>query len=502
MHAGKATNLGDLVDRNADNDKTAFIEIGETGETGRYTHAEIDRLSEEFAAALQAGGYRPGENIGIVARNSVSFLVAYLGTMRAGLIAVPVNFRQPPDMIAHCLTDSAVRLILTDGVVDLPDIGVPVISLGADMADTIAGGTGSRKFSRHDNKPRDVAMVLYTSGSTGPPKGVELSHESQLFALSVFEPQRAFAERQILSIAAPLYHMNALSLSKLTLLMNSTAVLFSSFDAERVIRAIPRYRIGWLTGIPTMYALMAAREDLMSQTDLSCVERVTLGSSPLTDNLLALLQRSMPEAKYTNSYGTTEHGPAAFAPHPDGRPTPALSLGVTAPGVETRLVGGPDDSFGVLEVRSPANMNGYRNLPEVTAKRLVDGWYHTGDLFRRDEDGFYFFVGRADDMFVVNGENVHPLDVEKVLERHPAIRQACVVPVDDPIRGAAPVAFVTGDAHVSEAEIQNYYRQHGRAVETPRKIIFVDTLPLAGTNKVDRKAVQEWARDIQVAAKA
>lgn len=502
MHNGKATNLGDLIDASADLSKTAFIEIGQGGARTRYTHGEIDALSADFAAALQSAGFAPGQSVAIIARNSVPFLVAYLGIMRAGLVAVPISYRQPAAMIAHCLRDSDCKLIITDGVVPFEAGTVPVLPIGRDMADRIPGVRPDRRFKPFANRPRDVAMVLYTSGSTGAPKGVELSHESQLFSLSVFEPLRPFVTRQVMSIAAPLYHMNGLSLCKLALLMNSTVVLFPTFDAERVIRAIPEFSIGWLTGIPTMYALMAERPDVLDQVDLSSVERITLGSSPLTDNLIALLKRHFPKAVYTNSYGTTEHGPSAFAPHPDGMPTPQLSLGCTAPGVETRLVGGPDANFGVLEVRSPANMNGYRNLPDVTAKRLVDGWYHTGDLFRRDENGFYFFVGREDDMFVCNGENVHPVDVERLLERHPAIRQACVVPVDDPVRGAAPVAFVTGDESATEAEIQRFYRENGRAVECPRRIIFVKTLPLAGTNKVDRKAVSEWTRDVDVARKA
>jgi long-chain acyl-CoA synthetase len=377
MHDGIASNLGDLISRSADNSKTSFIEIGETGNAARFTHTQIDERTEDFAAALQSGGYAQGESVAIIAKNSVNFLIAYLGTMRAGLIAVPISYRQPLSMIEYCLRDSEARIVLTDDVAIIPNIGIPVVLLAKGMADSISNGDLNRRFKPVSNGPRDVAMILYTSGSTGAPKGVELSHKSQLFSLSVFEPQRAFATDQVLSIAAPLYHMNGLSLCKLALLMNATVVLFSTFEAESVIRAIPKYGITWLTGIPTMYALMADRPEILEEADLSKVKRVTLGSSPLTDNLVDILRKHLPDAQFVNSYGTTEHGPSAFAPHPSGLSTPQLSLGCTAPGVETRLVDGPDDNFGVLEVRSPANLNGYKNLPEVTSERLIDGWYHT-----------------------------------------------------------------------------------------------------------------------------
>ncbi len=503
VHDGKATNLGDLIGPQADMEKAALVYIGPEGETERYSFGQIDALSARFGATLLANGYERGKSIGILARNSAWYVIAYLGIMRAGLVAVPVSFRQPTQMVEHCLRDSDTILVLHDELTEVPDAGVPCVLLGPDMFDALGGAPDDvASFQSHRNEPRDVAMILYTSGSTGRPKGVALSHQSQLFAFSSMEPQRDRIRTETISIAAPLYHMNALSMMKVTLLFDATAVLFHSFDVETLIREIPKNKITWMTGIPTMFALMAARPDLLSETDLSSVRRINMASAPLTDNLLDLTREHFPNALLLNGYGTTEHGPAAFCPHPGGLPMPPLSTGVGAPGVGLRLVGYGRDDYGVLEVNSPANMNGYWKLPEKTAERMVDGWYHTGDLFRRDENGFYFFIGREDDQFVCNGENILPGEVELVLERHPAIRQACVVPVADPIRGDTPVAFVTGDASAAtEAEIQDYYRRNAPPVQYPRRVVFVDEMPLAGTNKIDRKLVKAWAEDIEVTGK-
>lgn len=503
MYQSIASNLGDLIGPKADLEKIALVSVDFDGNEKPFTFRDIDTMSARFGSVLQQAGHARGESIAILARNSAWYVIAYLGIMRAGMVAVPVSYRQTKEMVEHCLRDSDATLILADEETPVPDIGVATVMLGPDMFTAIGGADAAPAFETVRNAPRDVAMILYTSGSTGKPKGVELAHESQLFAFSALKPQRQTIRQETICVAAPLYHMNALSMVKIALLMDATVILFPAFKAEAVINAIPEHRMTWLTGIPTMFALIAARSDLLARTDLTSVRRINMASSPLTDNLLDLLRKHLPNAKLSNGYGTTEHGPAAFVPHPDGLPTPPLSVGVGAPNVGLRLVGHDSDDYGVLEVSSPANMNGYRNLPEKTAEKMVDGWYHTGDLFRRDKDGFYFFVGREDDMFVCNGENLFPGELERVLESHEAIRQACVVPVNDPVRGDTPIAYVTGDPDAaSESQIQEYYRNNAPPVGYPRRVLFVDELPLAGTNKIDRKQVQAWAQAVEVQSKS
>jgi acyl-CoA synthetase (AMP-forming)/AMP-acid ligase II len=209
------------------------------------------------------------------------------------------------------------------------------------------------------------------------------------------------------------------------------------------------------------------------------------------------LRRALPQAAVTNAYGTTEAGPVVFGPHPKGLPQPELSVGYPHPEVQLRLAAGDDRTAaeGVLEMKCPAVMLGYHNRPDTPRPITADGFYVTSDVFRRDDNGFYYFVGRTDDMFVSGGENIFPADVERMLERHPDVVQAAVVPIDDEIKGQKPVAFVICKAGraPSADDIKQFALAHAPAYQHPRFVWFVDELPLASTNKVDRAELQRQA---------
>ena len=215
---------------------------------------------------------------------------------------------------------------------------------------------------------------------------------------------------------------------------------------------------------------------------------------------MAQIRAAFPNARVVNVYGTTEAGPIVFGPDPRGRPKPDAALGWPQEGVELKLVDvqGREADEGDLWQRTPAVMLGYLNDPERTARVLTpDGWYKSGDLFRRDANGCYWFVGRLDDMFVSGGENIFPAEVELVLARHPDVAQAAVVPVPDEIKGMKPVAFVVprSGTRPTEDEIKRHVLANAPAYQHPRMVIFVPELPLAATNKVDRKELERVARE-------
>jgi long-chain acyl-CoA synthetase len=492
------TNLGDLVVRSRDMSKVAIVDLG--GETAprEFTYAQLDAMAMGVARALTKRGLRRGDRVAILAMNRAEYIAAYFGIMRAGFVAVPVNYRFPRETIQYIVHDCGAKLVFCDAPRrdDVP----------SDLPAVVFGGTGVEGFDAFLDpgpfesvtpEPGEPAMFLYTSGSTGKPKGVVLSHQSHIW---VVEQRLAPGlDRQRYLIAAPLYHMNALALTKLACAAHATIVLLPRFEAKSYIDAISRYRPTLLTAVPPMIAMMLRESDAMAKADLSSVEAIRMGSAPVSSSLMAATHKAFPKAKVTNAYGTTEAGMIVFGPHPKGLPQPEASVGAKHPAIELRLVDGAnrDADEGVLEMKAPAVMNGYHNRPDVPPPMTEDGYYITGDVFRRDNDGFYYFVGRTDDMFVSGGENIYPADVERMLERHPAVGQAVVIPVDDDIKGTKPVAFVIpkdGKAP-SEDEIKKFALANAPAYAHPRFVWFVDDLPLASTNKVDRAALRRVAQE-------
>jgi acyl-CoA synthetase (AMP-forming)/AMP-acid ligase II len=364
--------------------------------------------------------------------------------------------------------------------------------------DGFAAFLQAEPFTTMRPQPHDTAMLLYTSGSTGRPKGVILSHTSHIWVAQTRAAGQDWSAQRLL-VSAPLYHMNALALATFASVAHATVVLLPQFDARAYLQAIAQYRCTWLTGVPPMLAMMLREHDLLARTDLSSVRYIRMGSAPVSQGLLAQVQACFPQAMITNVYGTTETGPVVFGSHPQGLPQPALSVGYPHAAVQLRLedAEGYAADEGELTMRCPALMRGYHNLPEATARAFTtDGYYRTGDVFRRDVHGFHYFVGRVDDMFVSGGENIYPSEVEHMLEQHPVIEQACVVPVPDDIKGVKPVAFVVlkVGAMATEEDIKQYALRHAPAYQHPRRVWCVTELPLASTNKIDRQALAARAQ--------
>jgi long-chain acyl-CoA synthetase len=493
------TNLGGLFRRDRDFDKVALIDLGGEQPPREFSYRRLDDMANGVARALLGRGLKRGERVAILSANRAEFLAAYFGIMRAGLVAVPVNFKFPPATIEFIVRDCGAKLVFCDPPrrEDCP-ADIPVVCFGCDGAESFDAFLDPGGFDAVMPADAEAAMFLYTSGSTGTPKGVVLSHRGHIWVAQTRLAGQDFSRHRYL-IAAPLYHMNALALSLLACMAHATIVLQPQFSAPAYIEAIGRYAITWLTAVPPMIAMMLRERELLARTDLSAVEFVRMGSAPVTQSLMQALHRALPRAAVTNAYGTTEAGPVVFGSHPNGLPQPELSVGYPHRAVELRLVDGAsrDADQGVLEMKCPAVMLGYHNRPDLPAPITPDGFYVTGDVFRRDAQGFHYFIGRTDDMFVSGGENIYPTDVERMLERHPDVAQAAIVPVDDEIKGQKPVAFVVPEPgrHLDEAEVKRFALANAPAYQHPRFVWVVDRLPLSSTNKIDRGALRRMAGD-------
>jgi acyl-CoA synthetase (AMP-forming)/AMP-acid ligase II len=279
-------------------------------------------------------------------------------------------------------------------------------------------------------------------------------------------------------------------------------VILPGFDAIQVIQAIQRYRITYLTGVPAMYKMILAEAETLRKHDVSSVRYALCGSTEVPEELLARFQQVFINAVMAESYGLTEGGPVPVVPSRWGLKRRG-SCGRAFPGCEVRIVGddgvtdlGPNQ-VGEFITRNPALAKGYWKLPEATAQRFRSGWLYTGDLMRRDDDGFYYFVGRKDDMINVSGENVYPKEVEDILLRHANVRDACVVPALHDVKGVVPVAFIVEreKQKSTEEEIQQFFFRYGAPYAHPRRVFFLEALPLGGSGKIDRNALKQMAEE-------
>ena len=482
---GYPGNLGLLFGDHASEKRAALLDLREPDRPLPISYQELDAACDAVARGLAREGLRPGDRIGILSFNRPEFVTTFLGAMRAGVIPVPVNVKFPPKTVAYILTDAKARMVFAEsGVTRLIPPGFRVMEFDGAFEQFLDFGP----FEAFEPTPDSIAVQPYTSGSTGQPKGVLLTHYGQNWSRRILAHTRGTTANDVILVAAPLYHKNALNAIKQGFTAGATLALLPQFSVERYIEAIGRHHCTVISGVPTMISMVLASKDLLARTDTSSVRTVMMGSAPSSPQLLADIGDHFPNAEALVVYGVTEGGPVPLGPHPQGKPRPPGSLGVPYAGTEAKLIGGSTPDEGELAVRNPGILVAYHNLPTETAKRVQGGWYHTGDVCRRDDDGFYYFVGRTDDMFVCGGENVYPIEVETLVERHPMAHQALVMPFEHDLKGHVPYAFVVPrvGAQVTEEEIKQFALTNGPAFMHPRRVFFLDRLPLTGTNKVDR----------------
>ena len=465
------------------------------------TYAELDQRSARLAAVLRERGLRPGDRVGVMLPNVPEFPVAYYGVLRAGGVVVPMNVLLKRREIAFYLEDSGAELLLAwhgfaaearDGAADA---GVELIEVEpAAFAELLAGAEPLPEIA--STEPDDTAVILYTSGTTGKPKGAELTHFNLARNAEIASRTTCVvADGDVVLGALPLFHsfgqtvgMNA------SLRVGATLTLVPKFDPGEALATIERDRVTHFYGVPTMFGALLhhpGREDVDTSSLRTCV---TGGASMPVEVLLGFEQAF--GCVVLEGYGLSETSPVASSNHPDMERKPG-SIGTPLEEVEMKVVDEsdaevPQGEIGEIVIRGHNVMKGYWRRPEATAEAMRGGWFHSGDMARVDEEGYFFIVDRKKDLIIRGGYNVYPREVEEILYEHPKIREAAVVGVPHDEWGeeiGAAVVLHQGE-ELSAEEVSAYVREQIAAYKYPRVVWFLDDLPKGPTGKILKREIE------------
>ena len=486
-------------------ERTALTIDGQT-----ITHGELDRLAARTGGWLQIQGISSGERVVLCGDNSLNFVIAYLGTLRAGSIVVPAGAALTESELRHFVEDSGASCALAQGealerLMKIAREDSPlrlVVALeeveGSDAPSLRQAISEGEPLEPGDADGDDVVMLAYTSGTTGRPKGVPLSHANLLSSVRGVTWAWRWDASDVLVHALPFSHQHGLSAVHISLLCGSRAVVYSKFDPERLCRAIETEKATILFAVPAIYEKLVAWEGI-EEADFSSLRLAVSGSSGLSPALAhkvsLLLGKDVLER-----YGSTESGLSVSNPY-DG-PRKFGTVGFPLPGTELAIVDEGGDSVqmgqdGEIVLRGPQVFSGYWDLPDATQESFYPGvWFRTGDVGRVDpEDGYLAITGRLKEMIITGGLNVYPREVELVLEDHAAVENAAVVGVPSEQWGEEVVAFVVParDGEVDDEELAAHARERLSSYKCPKRFFTVDQLPRNEVGKVLRDELVEKA---------
>ncbi|HEY6097641.1 MAG TPA: AMP-binding protein, partial [Candidatus Deferrimicrobium sp.] len=425
-------------------------------EDGALTYAELDDRCRRFAAFLGSRMADPGERAGILLPNVPEFVVAYFGAIASGAVAVPVNTRLSPPEVGYILSDCGASALVTtreqyEKISPLPEARSVATWILVDGAR--AGAFSFEDAIRRDARPSpapvapdDVAVLLYTSGTTGFPKGAMISHRNTLFNVASCRATLGYGETDTGLVVVPLFHVTGLHSQLVAHLACGGAVaLQREYDTRRMLERISRHRVTSLFLVPAIYKLITLREDLPLY-DLSCVRVAAYGGAPMDPETIRAIRRILPAALH-NCYGLTECSSLGTVLPSSLALERSDSVGLPVPGTEAQVRDDameplPPGEAGELYLKGPHIVRGYHGAPEKSRQAIRDGWLRTGDIARIDAGGLVTILDRAKDMINRGGEKIYGLEVENVLYAFPGVAEAAVVGVPHPIFGEVPAAFV------------------------------------------------------------
>ncbi|MGC1213322.1 MAG: long-chain fatty acid--CoA ligase [Micromonospora sp.] len=461
------------------------------------TYAELDDTSARFAGYLHAHGVQPGDRVGLMLPNVPEFAVLYYGILRAGGVVVPMNPLLRPREVDYYLDDSQARGIFAwhtteQAAVDRRDDVSMAVEPGR-FDEALAAYEPMREVVERDGD--DTAVILYTSGTTGQPKGAELTHDNlrRNVEVSIATLLRLGPEDVVFG-ALPLFHSFGQTIAmNCAVAAGACLTLLPRFDAAQALAILVRERVTLFAGVPTMYAalLQAAGAD---EPDLSALRTCVSGGAALPVELLRRFEEKF-GCIILEGYGLSETSPVASFNHPD-RPRKAGTIGTPIEGVEMDVwtVEGkpaPAAEVGEIVIRGHNVMKGYWRRPDATAEAIIDGWFRTGDLGTRDEEGFYRIVDRTKDLVIRGGFNVYPREVEEILYEHPAVAEAAVLGTPHPTLGEEVVAVVALRPGTSATpdELREHVKGQIAAYKYPRQVWIVPALPKGPTGKILKRSI-------------
>jgi long-chain acyl-CoA synthetase len=464
------------------------------------TYRALDEASARVAGVLRERGLSPGDRVGIMMPNVAEVPVVYYGILRAGGVVVPMNPLLKEREVAYYLGDSGAGLLFAwhtftgEARAGAGHAGADLVVVDeADFPDLLASAALVEEVTHRDSE--DTAVILYTSGTTGQPKGAQLTHDNLISNTEVARTDivRARPEDVIFG-GLPLFHVFGQTVAlNVAVASGACLTLLPRFDPAHALRIIARHRVTVFEGVPTMYVALLHQPDRAGY-DTSTVRMCISGGAALPVEVLRGFEDAF-GCTVLEGYGLSETSPVASFNHPDRERKPG-SIGTPIRGVQIRVVDNsgqevPQGEVGEILIRGPNVMKGYWHRPEATAEAIQDGWFHTGDLARADDDGYFFIVDRKKDLIIRGGYNIYPREIEEVLYEHPAVAEAAVIGLPHSALGeevGAAVALKPGAAVTAE-ELRDYVKGQVAAYKYPRHVWIVDELPKGPTGKIQKRDV-------------
>ncbi len=456
-------------------------------------YSGLDAASACLAGLLAAHGLHPGDRVGVMLPNVPYFAVAYYGVLRAGGVVVPMNVLLKERETTFYLSDSKAKAVIAwHEFAPAAQAGAAaagaecIVVTPGEFEELICSAEPVAEPVAHEDD--DTAVILYTSGTTGTPKGAELTHANLRRNVATVVEMVDLAADDVILGALPLFHAFGQTAGlNAAVAAGACLTLIPRFDPAKALEIIERDQVTVFEGVPTMFAAMLHSD---RRPDTGSLRLCVSGGAAMPVEVMRGFEDAF-DCMVLEGYGLSETSPVASFNHPGMERKPG-SIGTPVAGVEMKLIDVSEDGVGEIAIRGHNVMKGYWNRPDATAAAIdPDGWFHTGDLARVDDDGYYFIVDRSKDMIIRGGYNVYPREIEEVLYEHPAVREAAVVGIPDDMLGeevGAAVALVP-DAEADATAIRDFVKNRVAGYKYPRKIWFVDELPKGPTGKILKREI-------------